>query len=70
MLGRVRLFLGLIRFSHTVFALPFALSSAALAWNERWRNERPTRSNLWTSFIRNTRLRLACPRWFAAGPMR
>jgi 4-hydroxybenzoate polyprenyltransferase len=39
MLGRVRLFLGLIRFSHTVFALPFALSSATLAWTERRREE-------------------------------
>jgi 4-hydroxybenzoate polyprenyltransferase len=36
MLGRIRLLLGLIRFSHTVFALPFALSSAALAWQGRW----------------------------------
>jgi 4-hydroxybenzoate polyprenyltransferase len=32
MLRRVRLFLELIRFSHTVFALPFALLSAVLAW--------------------------------------
>ncbi|MCS7168360.1 MAG: UbiA-like polyprenyltransferase [Gemmatales bacterium] len=29
---RVRDFLELIRFSHTVFALPFALASAVLAW--------------------------------------
>jgi 4-hydroxybenzoate polyprenyltransferase len=29
---RIRHFLELIRFSHTVFALPFALSSAFLAW--------------------------------------
>jgi 4-hydroxybenzoate polyprenyltransferase len=36
MLGRIRLLLGLVRFSHTVFALPFALSSAALAWEGRW----------------------------------
>src|SRR5438270_4148789 len=36
MLGRIRLLLGLVRFSHTVFALPFALSSAALAWQGRW----------------------------------
>jgi 4-hydroxybenzoate polyprenyltransferase len=36
MLGRIRLLLGLIRFSHTVFALPFALSSAVLAWQDRW----------------------------------
>ncbi|HKI33016.1 MAG TPA: UbiA-like polyprenyltransferase [Gemmataceae bacterium] len=34
MFGRLRLLLGLIRFSHTVFALPFALSSAVLAWRE------------------------------------
>src|SRR5437879_11753261 len=35
MLGRLRSLLELIRFSHTVFALPFALSSAALAWREK-----------------------------------
>jgi 4-hydroxybenzoate polyprenyltransferase len=35
MLGRVRSLLEMIRFSHTVFALPFALSSAALAWRGR-----------------------------------
>src|SRR5262249_28918222 len=35
MLDRVRSLLELIRFSHTVFALPFALSSAALAWKTR-----------------------------------
>ena len=28
----MRLYLGLIRFSHTVFALPFALTAALLAW--------------------------------------
>jgi 4-hydroxybenzoate polyprenyltransferase len=33
-LERVRLFLELVRFSHTVFALPFALLSALLAWQE------------------------------------
>jgi 4-hydroxybenzoate polyprenyltransferase len=32
---RVRALLEMIRFSHTVFALPFALSSAALAWRSR-----------------------------------
>lgn len=32
MLQAVQKLLGLIRFSHTVFALPFALTSAALAW--------------------------------------
>ncbi|HJT75593.1 MAG TPA: UbiA-like polyprenyltransferase [Gemmataceae bacterium] len=35
MLDRVRSLLEMIRFSHTVFALPFALSSAALAWKSR-----------------------------------
>jgi 4-hydroxybenzoate polyprenyltransferase len=35
MLARVRMLLEMIRFSHTVFALPFALSSAALAWREK-----------------------------------
>src|SRR5262245_4020992 len=35
MLGRVRSLLELIRFSHTVFALPFALTSAALAWQAK-----------------------------------
>src|SRR5262249_33755746 len=39
----VRHFLELIRFSHTVFALPFALASAVLAWQPayvefRWRD--------------------------------
>ena len=33
MLRALRSFLELIRFSHTVFALPFALTSAALAWH-------------------------------------
>src|SRR5262249_49170286 len=39
MLTRVRRLLELIRFSHTLFALPFALLSAALAWQDepfRW----------------------------------
>jgi 4-hydroxybenzoate polyprenyltransferase len=35
MLGRLRLLLGMIRFSHTIFALPFALSSAVLAWKSK-----------------------------------
>lgn len=35
MLTRFRSLLELIRFSHTIFALPFALSSAALAWQEK-----------------------------------
>ena len=39
MLRRLRLFLGLVSFSHTIFALPFALSSAALAWYDAWEND-------------------------------
>jgi len=41
MFTTLRRFLELIRFSHTVFALPFALLSATLAWREtvfRWRD--------------------------------
>jgi 4-hydroxybenzoate polyprenyltransferase len=38
MLARIRLLLELIRFSHTIFALPFALSSAALAWRDKCRD--------------------------------
>lgn len=34
MLHRIRLLLELIRFSHTIFALPFALLSAVLAWQD------------------------------------
>jgi 4-hydroxybenzoate polyprenyltransferase len=33
MLATLHSYLGLIRFSHTIFALPFALTSAALAWH-------------------------------------
>jgi 4-hydroxybenzoate polyprenyltransferase len=39
MLRTVRSFLELIRFSHTLFALPFALTSAALAWKVAGRFE-------------------------------
>lgn len=35
MLESFRSFLSLIRFSHTVFALPFALMGAALAWKQQ-----------------------------------
>ncbi len=41
MFGRVQQLLELIRFSHTVFALPFTLLSAMLAWQQvpfRWRD--------------------------------
>jgi 4-hydroxybenzoate polyprenyltransferase len=35
MFARVRLLLEMIRFSHTLFALPFALLSAVLAWHTK-----------------------------------
>ncbi len=35
MLNRIRALLEMIRFSHTLFALPFALLSAVLAWREQ-----------------------------------
>lgn len=35
MKSRLRLFLEMIRFSHTVFALPFAIFAAVMAWNTR-----------------------------------
>ena len=38
-MSKIRSYLGLIRFSHTLFAMPFALSSAAIAWHRttfRW----------------------------------
>jgi 4-hydroxybenzoate polyprenyltransferase len=43
MFGRLRLILEMIRFSHTVFALPFALLAAVIAWREgavawRWQD--------------------------------
>jgi 4-hydroxybenzoate polyprenyltransferase len=41
MFDRLRSFLELIRFSHTVFALPFALLAALLAWRDepfRWQD--------------------------------
>ena len=43
MLQNIRHFLELVRFSHTVFALPFAMLSAVIAWSEpgsefRWRD--------------------------------
>jgi 4-hydroxybenzoate polyprenyltransferase len=43
MLRSVKGFLGLIRFSHTLFALPFALTSAALAWDLSWAEQTPWR---------------------------
>jgi 4-hydroxybenzoate polyprenyltransferase len=41
MLPRFRQLLELVRFSHTLFALPFALLAAAMAWAANWRSEPP-----------------------------
>jgi 4-hydroxybenzoate polyprenyltransferase len=43
MLTRIRHILEMIRFSHTLFALPFALLAAALAWRENFRQVLPFR---------------------------
>lgn len=39
--GRVRKLLEMIRFSHTLFAMPFALLSAAMAWGANARSQPP-----------------------------
>jgi 4-hydroxybenzoate polyprenyltransferase len=36
MLHRIRHLLEMIRFSHTLFAMPFAMLSAVLAWRQNW----------------------------------
>lgn len=41
MSARLRHYLEMIRFSHTVFALPFALMAAAMAWKAGWEQEPP-----------------------------
>jgi 4-hydroxybenzoate polyprenyltransferase len=43
MLTRLRHILEMIRFSHTLFALPFALLAASLAWRENFLEGRPFR---------------------------
>ena len=43
MLGRVRQLLEMIRFSHTLFALPFALLAAVMAWAANARSDPPIR---------------------------
>ncbi len=50
MLHRVRLMLELIRFSHTLFALPFALLAAAMAWSEN-RHASPPAAWRWTDLL-------------------
>lgn len=69
----LRSFLELIRFSHTVFALPFALTSAALAWNRPPGFQWPQLAGilLCMIFARNTAMafnRLADRRFDAANP--
>lgn len=44
MLTRIRHILEMIRFSHTLFALPFALLAACLAWRQNGRDGIPFRS--------------------------
>ena len=41
MLGRIRQLLQMIRFSHTLFALPFALLAAVMAWTANLRSRPP-----------------------------
>ena len=43
MFSRLRHILEMIRFSHTLFALPFALLAASLAWRQNLREGRPFR---------------------------
>jgi 4-hydroxybenzoate polyprenyltransferase len=43
MWAKVRHFLEMIRFSHTLFALPFALLAACLAWRQNFAEGRPFR---------------------------
>src|SRR5262245_384683 len=43
MFTRARQLLEMIRFSHTLFALPFALLAAILAWRQNWRDGLPFR---------------------------
>ncbi len=50
MLRRIRLFLEMIRFSHTVFALPFAMLSATLAWHRNLAEGREFRPRGWRVF--------------------
>ncbi|HEY2148656.1 MAG TPA: UbiA-like polyprenyltransferase [Pirellulales bacterium] len=50
MLRRLRLMLELIRFSHTLFALPFALLAAAMAWSEN-RHASPPVGWRWTDLL-------------------
>ena len=50
MLQRIRHFLEMIRFSHTIFAMPFALLAAVMAWSERAR-QAPSQSWRWHELL-------------------
>jgi 4-hydroxybenzoate polyprenyltransferase len=71
---RIRLMLEMIRFSHTVFALPFALLAAVMAWREGdivWRWQDLTGVVLCMVFARSTAMafnRLADRRLDAQNP--
>jgi 4-hydroxybenzoate polyprenyltransferase len=47
MLTRIRQLLEMVRFSHTLFALPFALLSAAMAWAANARQDPPAPLRPW-----------------------
>lgn len=74
MLTKTRDLLAMIRFSHTLFALPFALMSAALAWSEpaaRFHWAQPVGIVLCMVFARSAAMafnRLADRRFDAANP--
>ena len=75
MLKKIRLMLEMIRFSHTLFALPFALLSAVMAWNleprPAWRGQDLLGIVLCMVFARSTAMafnRLADRRLDALNP--
>ena len=47
MAGRIRTVLGMIKFEHSVFALPFALTGALLAARATWHGWPTLRQTLW-----------------------
>ena len=61
MLATVRHFLSLIRFSHTVFALPFALLAAVMAWHGRWRTASADGHSRWQELAGHPAVHGVCP---------
>ena len=49
MFGRVRQLLEMIRFSHTLFALPFALLAAVMAWSADAAEAEPSGAGIWNA---------------------